>query len=851
VSRSEDVAPQLASSEEGLRSIIEAIPDGVVVVDEQGTIELFNPAFEGLFGYPASQMIGRNLAALMPPEIACDFADNLRSHVEAGEPAALEVEGLHENGMRFPLRLNVGEARLGDRRLFACSVDDLGASPDAPADRGSGAEWLELALAAGDLGVWEWDVDQGVVRWSESLERIHGLEPGSFDGTLEGFSRDIVESDRPQVLAAIETALEQDEPYAVAYRIRRPDGEQRWLATRGTVVRDLQERPSRMLGVCTDVTGRKLAEQRFEERFAQLGAIYRMTEAVGRAETEEQIYENALDGLEDAVSVARASVLVADPDGAMRFKAWRGLSDAYRAAVEGHAPWDADDPSPRPLQINDVENDDSVEWLLPVLRDEGIRALAFLPLFVNERLIGELVLSFDAVHSLSEDDMRLAQVIASTIAVAIDRRRGEAERTRLLDQERVARETAEQARSRVARLQSLTTALSDLTSVEAVATVLVREGVDAVGASAGVVFLAGEQGELLELVAQSGYGDEFVERLDRVPVTASTGAARAFRLGQPLWYRSAADYSVSHPDLADFYGTLGYEATAFLPLASAEATLGVFAVSFEGERRFEPDEREHLTALSGQCAQAFERARLFQREHEIAETLQRSILPRAVPPVDGVAIATSYLPGTGHAHVGGDWYDVIVLEASRRVAFVVGDVEGKGIAAAAAMAQLRFAVQGFASQELTPAATLRQLNRLLDRTDVATFATVVYAELDPETGVLVYANAGHPPPLVVDRDGAGTFLEGASSLPLGADPKTPYAEAAHRLEPGFALVLYTDGLVERRTADLGERLERLRAVAGRPDSAAAVRDRLLAELVDPGDRSDDIALVVAVRLKGG
>jgi serine phosphatase RsbU (regulator of sigma subunit) len=546
--------------------------------------------------------------------------------------------------------------------------------------------------------------------------------------------------------------------------------------------------------------------------------------------------------------VRHAAVLLADPDGAMRFKAWRGLSRAFRAGVEGHSPWDPNDPSPGPVLIADIENDESLTALLAILRAEAIQALAFLPLVAHGRLIGKLALYFDKAHAFDEEDIRLAQAIASTIAGAIDRHRGEEERVRLLEHERVAREATERAVSRIARLQALTNALSDLTSVEAVATVLVREGVDAVGASAGVVFLTEEKGQTLELVAQSGYTDHLVERLARMPVTARTGAARAFRLRQALWYGSAAEYSSRHAELADFYATLGYEATAFLPLASSEATLGVFAVSFLDAREFEPDERQHFLAVAGQCSQAFERARLFQREHEIAETLQHSILPRTVPPVDGLAIATSYFPGTGHAHVGGDWYDVIGLESSRGIAFVVGDVEGKGIEAAAAMAQLRFAVQGYASLELAPAAALRQLNLLLDRTGVPTFATVLYAELDPETGVLVYANAGHPPALIVDSEGRGRFLESASSLPLGADPETAFIEAEDRVGPGSALVLYTDGLVERRTVDLGDQLERLRRVAGRPDTAGALRDRLLAAMVDPNVRSDDIAIVVAVRL---
>ncbi len=160
--------------------------------------------------------------------------------------------------------------------------------------------------------------------------------------------------------------------------------------------------------------------------------LFRVTDATSRAATLEQIYEAALDAIASGLGVPRASVLLFDPDGVIRFKAWRGLSDAYRAAVEGHSPWKADEKAPSPVLVEDCRQDPALAALSPVFEAEKIRALAFFPLFSNGLLLGKFMLYYPEPHRFSATEKRLAQGIAHQVAFAVERKFAQQERDRIL-----------------------------------------------------------------------------------------------------------------------------------------------------------------------------------------------------------------------------------------------------------------------------------------------------------------------------------------------------------------------------------------------------------------------------------
>ncbi|MFH9611502.1 SpoIIE family protein phosphatase [Streptomyces sp. NPDC017448] len=243
-------------------------------------------------------------------------------------------------------------------------------------------------------------------------------------------------------------------------------------------------------------------------------------------------------------------------------------------------------------------------------------------------------------------------------------------------------------------------------------------------------------------------------------------------------------------------------------------------------------------------AEAAERLRTSERRHrETAVTLQRSLLPQELEQPDDLRIAATYQPGGADAAVGGDWYDVITLGAGR-TALVIGDVMGRGVRAAAVMGQLRTAVRAYARLDLPPHEVIQLLDVLAAEIDANQIATCVYAVHDPNEGQLVYASAGHLPILVSDEDGAVHRAADPTGPPLGTGGWV-HTSGTIALPPGSTAVLYTDGLVERRSEDIDEGVAALaRALSGAKGSPQVVCDRLIRSLGVTAEHDDDVAVLV-------
>jgi serine phosphatase RsbU (regulator of sigma subunit)/DNA-binding response OmpR family regulator len=236
------------------------------------------------------------------------------------------------------------------------------------------------------------------------------------------------------------------------------------------------------------------------------------------------------------------------------------------------------------------------------------------------------------------------------------------------------------------------------------------------------------------------------------------------------------------------------------------------------------------------------------REHDVAVELQQSFLPRQLEVVAGITVHSRYEAASEHLAVGGDWFDSIVLSPTR-IAFCVGDVVGHGLGAVTAMGQLRSAVAAFSAENAGPADVINRLERFAKRVVGAEFTTICYAELQLDESMLRYACAGHPPPLVIERNGDVRFLQDGRSAPLGVSLARPRSDATTLLEPGSAILLYSDGLVERRSRPIDIGLAALASAAAAHHDAPPEQfcNRVLTDLTGDFKLSDDVAMLFVRR----
>jgi PAS domain S-box-containing protein len=280
--------------------------------------------------------------------------------------------------------------------------------------------------------------------------------------------------------------------------------------------------------------------------------------------------------------------------------------------------------------------------------------------------------------------------------------------------------------------------------------------------------------------------------------------------------------------------------TAGVALPRPDGVL-VFWVELGEQRPFSGADQALLTELAGRLAQGLQRVHRFDEQRETALALQHAMLGPAQLPG---GFAVRYLPASSPLQVGGDWYDVVDLDDGR-IALIVGDCVGHGLAAATVMGQLRSACRALLIENPSPAAALTGLDRFARRLPGAECTTALCAVLNPDTGELVYSSAGHPPPIVVHYDRTVELLEDGRGLPLALRPNWIRLEASVTLPPRATLLLYTDGLVERRDASIDDGIARAaRALGeGSADGIDDAANRIVGELAPDGGYQDDVALL--------
>jgi serine phosphatase RsbU (regulator of sigma subunit) len=414
---------------------------------------------------------------------------------------------------------------------------------------------------------------------------------------------------------------------------------------------------------------------------------------------------------------------------------------------------------------------------------------------------------------------------------------------------------------RLASLALVSAALTSAETVEDLERIVIGGGLAGLGADGGAIISPDPDGSW-RVTINASLGEQVQVIYGHVPYESPLPACWTARTGERLLLPDRASGLAFHPVMDSVYSDTQRKGWAFLPLRVREELLGALAVAWIDEHPFSPGELEVLDGFAAQCAQALVRIRATQAQRQSAlevqhmsETLQRSLLTE--PPAPAWAqIAVRYQPSAVGVEVGGDWHDAFVT-ASGALLLVVGDVFGHDRTAAATMGQLRNLLRGLAydSQD-GPAALLTRLDAAMDGLALETLATAVVVRVEPAAPGrwrMSWSSAGHPPALLRHPDGAVTTLERASGqedLLLGLDPLTARHEHHAPLPLGATLLLFSDGLIERRNAHLDIGLQRLAGLlAGQTsEDAEVICDRLLASVVGVGN-DDDIALLV-LRLDG-
>lgn len=360
-----------------------------------------------------------------------------------------------------------------------------------------------------------------------------------------------------------------------------------------------------------------------------------------------------------------------------------------------------------------------------------------------------------------------------------------------------------------------------------------------------VAILTAKSGRM-RVDASRGYSRQAIEEHDNRPLRANLPPGHPLSIGAPAFFSTYDELRQAYPEAI---ASDGMRAWAFLPLVTGRP-LGMCILAYDRPHQFSEDERAALTSLAGLIAQAFERARLYDVKHQLAQSMQSSLLPRTLPGVQGLDVAARYLPATPGMEIGGDFYDLIRLDDAVAAA-VVGDVQGHDVTAAALMGQVRMAIHAHASAGAEPGEVLSHTNRLLTELSPDRFTSCVYVRVDLPRRTVCVANAGHLPPLLRQPGHPAQIVSATSGLLLGIDPDAEYLTAELPLPPGSVLALYTDGLIETPGIDIGDAIAELAAGFAPPLDRPLdqLADSMIRTAEDVGHRQDDIALLL-VRTEG-
>ncbi|MDR7383132.1 SpoIIE family protein phosphatase [Promicromonospora iranensis] len=478
-----------------------------------------------------------------------------------------------------------------------------------------------------------------------------------------------------------------------------------------------------------------------------------------------------------------------------------------------------------------------------LVREMGLVAMAGYPVFdLRGRAVGALCAVVDEPREWSEDDLASLADLAAACTAEL-RLRAERERARRIQQ------TAVRANRRSRFLLSLSEAFANANTMDQVEEVIVEVGTAGIGARYCAFAVTDADGRGITYRSLVHAEPQFPQRLRQAKLDDQRPLAEAARTGRPLFFRTGEELFSAFPEVRDLCDP-GVGARAFLPVVTAGAVVAVIVLAWERDRGPDKDSYALQTGLAHYTGHALERARLLEERRESAKTLQRAMLSR-LPEVPHLDMAATYSPATRSDQIGGDWYDAVAVDDDATM-FMIGDVTGHDMRAAAKMGQLRSLLRAFAwSHDESPSALLTLLDKANSGLGLLASGTAVVARLERVAGAyqLTWSTAGHPPPLVLREDGTVERLSVLPDMMLGVRPTAKRTDHVAALHPGDTLLLYTDGLAEQRGTTPDQWLNRLQKTLGvLGDTATAALPVTLVRRLASDDQRDDVA-VLAVRVR--
>jgi serine phosphatase RsbU (regulator of sigma subunit) len=507
------------------------------------------------------------------------------------------------------------------------------------------------------------------------------------------------------------------------------------------------------------------------------------------------------------------------------------------------------------LSIGDVGADPRLAAVGDAAAETGIETAIAMPLAVREQAIGLLAVFPERGRVLTENESALLSALAAQLAVAVQNAQLH-EQTKQLGEERERALDSERAAARqLGALYEISRSFAQSLSLDATLDAVARTVAEVLDVDVATIGLPDERRESLiprALQVRESRLEDVVRTIVSRPWAFGTQPLqRLFRLGDSLPITREALEQIGEPATAlTTFLERGWTG-AIVPIATpAEVLASLTIISIRPGAPITEETIRQASAIARQAALAIDNARLYQQQKEFADTMQRSLLPRSVPELQGLEVGDAY-QSSARVEVGGDVYDFVALDDGR-LAVVLGDVTGHGIEAAADMAMAKFVFRSLVREHPNPGEFLQFANDVVvGEIAPGKFITMVYLVVDGQNGTVACAGAGHPPPRTVDPDGMVRPLD-VHGLVLGVEAGQEYDEVRAPLAPGSSVVLYTDGVIEARHEGELYGLGRLDAIvsAGRELSAQDLAETVLADCRDFADNElvDDCAVVVIKRV---